>query len=50
MEEEMPGGKMRVEIRNRVGEGPLNEGCGAEWVQKVRFSLLKTPGIVALKV
>lgn len=41
LEEEMPGGKMKVEIRNRVGEGPLNDGCGAEWVQKVRSSLPK---------
>ena len=34
--EEMPGGELSVEVRNRVGEGQLNEGCGAEWVQKVR--------------
>lgn len=32
----MPGGRLEVEVRNRVGEGQLNEGCGAEWVQKVR--------------
>eukprot|EP00904_Undaria_pinnatifida_P011484 jgi/Undpi1/7466/HiC_scaffold_22.g09939.m1 len=32
--EEMPGGELSVEVRNRVGEGQLNEGCGAEWVQK----------------
>ncbi|CAM9771735.1 unnamed protein product [Ascophyllum nodosum] len=34
LEDRMPGGDTRVEIRNRVGEGRLNEGCGAEWVQK----------------
>lgn len=33
--EEMPEGGLEVEVRNRVGEGPLNEGCGAEWAQKV---------------
>lgn len=38
---------MQVEIRNRVGEGPLNEGCGAEWVQKVCSSLSKT-SVIAL--
>ena len=31
----MPGGGLAVEVRNRVGEGQLNEGCGAEWAQKV---------------
>ncbi|CAB1103506.1 unnamed protein product [Ectocarpus sp. CCAP 1310/34] len=32
--EEMPGGRLEVEVRNRVGAGQLNEGCGAEWAQK----------------
>lgn len=36
LEAEMPGGGLAVEVRNRVGEGQLNEGCGAEWAQKVR--------------
>lgn len=35
LEAEMPGGGLAVEVRNRVGEGQLNEGCGAEWAQKV---------------
>ena len=35
--EEMPGGRLEIEVRNRVGEGQLNEGCGAEWAQKVRW-------------
>lgn len=34
----MPGGRLEMEVRNRVGEGQLNEGCGAEWAQKVRCS------------
>lgn len=33
--EEMPGGRLEIQVRNRVGEGQLNEGCGAEWAQKV---------------
>lgn len=37
--EEIPLGGLEVEVRNRVGEGQLNEGCGAEWVQKVRVYL-----------
>ncbi|CAM9385398.1 unnamed protein product [Scytosiphon promiscuus] len=32
--EEMPGGRLEIEVRNRVGQGQLNEGCGAEWAQK----------------
>lgn len=36
--EEMPGGRLEIEVRNRVGEGQLNEGCGAEWAQKVNSS------------
>ena len=31
----MPGGRLEIQVRNRVGEGQLNEGCGAEWAQKV---------------
>ena len=34
LSKEMPGGKLEIEVRNRVGEGQLNEGCGAEWAQK----------------
>ncbi len=37
LKEEMPGGRLEIEVRNRVGEGPLNQGCGAEWAQKVRL-------------
>lgn len=38
---------MEVEVRNRVGEGPLNEGCGAEWAQKVPWRI---PFIFAVSV
>ena len=46
MEAEMPGGGLSVEVRNRVGEGQRNEGCGAEWVQKVRQRIESCVNIV----
>lgn len=36
--EEIPEGGLQVEVRNKVGEGVLNEGCGAEWAQKVHVA------------
>lgn len=47
----MPGGGLAVEVRNRVGEGQLNEGCGAEWAQKVyRGAYMNIlAGIISLK-
>lgn len=42
--EEMPGGSLEIEVRNRVGEGQLNEGCGAEWAQKVS-KCVHAPGV-----
>lgn len=38
--EGMPEVGFEAEVRNRVGEGVLNEGCGAEWAQKVTLCLL----------
>ena len=30
------GGHLELTLANKVGDGPLNDGCGAEWVQKGR--------------
>ena len=30
------GGHLELTLVNKVGDGPLNDGCGAEWVQKGR--------------
>ena len=43
-------GTLEVDIRNKVGDGPVNEGCGAEIVQKTQLPPLHFNAVKDLNI